>query len=181
MPVVMSLHDNAAVLLKRPQDLGKILSNHLRHIVLLVLLMMLSTMLLLVWSPPLRTSTLRLWRAMSSLVSGLMMPILMPSSLRLIRITALQVNKNSPRIFLRPILQPKLIAKLLDLGLQLLHMTRRVIALAYNDMKMMLSPGLIRPNSLLNNALRLLYKLSVQVDLIGLDTTGGIVLTEDKV
>jgi hypothetical protein len=56
-----------------------------------------------------------------------------------------------------------------------------MVALANNSMQVRLAPSLVRANALFKDALRLFDKLAVQVDTIGIDTTGGVVLAKDVV
>lgn len=60
-------------------------------------------------------------------------------------------------------------------------MVGRVVALADNSVQVRLAPSLIRADALFENALRLFDELAVQVDAVGVDTAGGVVLPEDVV
>lgn len=95
------------------------------------------------------------------------------------RLTALQVDVHSSRILLGAVLQTQLLTELLHLGLDFLHMARRVIALADNDMKMSLAARLIRANPFLEDSFRFFDKLSVEVNAVRLVATRCVVGSED--
>lgn len=97
------------------------------------------------------------------------------------RLSALEVDVYPAGILLCAVLETQFATQLLHLGLELLNVVRRVVALADNSVQVCLATGLIRANALLENALRLFDELSVKVDAVTVDTAGGIVLAEDVV
>lgn len=97
------------------------------------------------------------------------------------RLPTLEVDVNSPGILLRLIPQPKLTAYLLNLGLDLLHVVCRVVSLADDGVQVRLPARLVRADTLLEDALRLLDELPVQVDAVRLDAAWRVVLAEDVV
>lgn len=100
--------------------------------------------------------------------------------LRTMRLATLEVDVDSSCVFLSPVLQPHLPAQLLDLGLQLLDMASRVVPLADNGMKVVLTSSLILANATFENALRLLDELAVQIDSIGINAAGSVVFAENE-
>jgi hypothetical protein len=96
-------------------------------------------------------------------------------------LAALQVDVDPAGILLGAILQAQLAAQLLDLGLELLDVVGRVVALADDGVQVLLAAGLILADPKLEDALGLLDELAVQVDGVGLDAAWGVVLAEDKV
>lgn len=173
-------HDSAAGLLQLLENLGQQLAHQLFHLVLLLALLSPMLLLLLLLASMILASVLLLSAVI--LPSMLLLPtVRLPSMLlsRLQRLPALQVNVYSPRILLRPELQSQLLTQLLHLGLNPLHMTRRVISLANNCMEMLLPARLIRPDALLQNPLRLLDVQPVQIDGIRVHLSRRVVLAED--
>lgn len=100
---------------------------------------------------------------------------------RLQGLSALQVDVYPPSILFGPILQAQLPTQLFDLWLDLLHMARRVVALAHNRMQVLLPAGLGRPDALLQDSLCLFDIESVEVDGVLVHFAGGVVLAEDVV
>lgn len=111
------------------------------------------------------------------LLSTMRLPSMLLS--RLQRLPALQVNVYPPSILFRPELQSQLLTQLLHLGLDPLHMTRRVVSLAHNRMEMLLPARLIRPDALLQNALRFIDVQPVQIDGIRVYLSRRVILAED--
>ena len=167
-------HDDAARLLQLAQDPRQRLFHELRN---LVLLLVLSAMVLLL-AAVLATMVLLL------LATGV--PVLAAAAtsmmlLRRDRLAALQINVYPPGVVLGGVLEAELAAQLLDLGLDLLHVARRVVALADDGVQVRLAAGLVGADALLEDALRLLDEEPVQVDLVAADLAGGVVLAEDVV
>lgn len=75
-----------------------------------------------------------------------------------------QVNKDAAVVGLGGIVEAQLAAHLLDAGLDFLHATSAVVALADNYVQVPLAPGLGVANAGLENVLGLLDELTVQVD-----------------
>ena len=95
------------------------------------------------------------------------------------RFAALEVDEHSSRILFSAKLESQLAAHLLHLGLDLLHMLCRMIALANNDMKMRLPSSLVLSNTRLENSLRFFDELAVQIDAVPLNAAGCVVRAED--
>lgn len=94
-------------------------------------------------------------------------------------VLAREVNIYPPVVLLRRVLQPELAAHFLDARLDLLHVVRRVVALADNDVEMRLVPGLRVPYPRLQDILGLLDELAVQVDRVRGYASFRVVLAED--
>lgn len=56
-----------------------------------------------------------------------------------------------------------------------------MVAFADNRVQVRLAPSLVCADALFENALCFFDELAVQIDAIGIDTAGGVVLTEDVV
>lgn len=93
---------------------------------------------------------------------------------------ALEVDVYPARVLLRVVLQPQLAAELLDLGLDLLHVAGRVVALADDGVQVRLAGGLVRADALLEDALRLLDVQAVQVDGVLVHLARRVVGPEDE-
>lgn len=115
------------------------------------------------------------------LVSLVLVAAAISAMLRWYRVSALEVDVYPSSIVLCTILEPQLATQFLHLGLELLNVVGRVVTLADNSVQVRLAPGLIRADALLENALRLFDELAVQIDAIGFDTAGGVVLAEDVI
>lgn len=90
-----------------------------------------------------------------------------------------EVDVYAAGVVLGAALQPQLAAHLLDLGLELLDVAGRVVALAGDGVQVWLAAGLVGADALLEDALGLVDKLAVQVDGVGLDLARRVVLAED--
>lgn len=112
------------------------------------------------------------------LISALMMPIR-----RLIAwsqwFASLEVDVDPAGVLLGPVLQAQLSAQLLDLWLDLLDVTSRVMPLADNCVEVSLARCLIGSNPLLKHILRLLDIQAVQVYAVRLDATSRVVGAKD--
>lgn len=124
-------------------------------------------------------ATVLLLSMMRRLILILMASI--PAVLRRDRLSTLEVDIYPASILLCAVLEAQFATQLLHLGLELLNVVRRVVALADNSMQVCLATGLIRANALFENALRLFDELSVEVDAVAVDSAGGVVLAEDVV
>ena len=95
-------------------------------------------------------------------------------------VAARQVDVDSSLILLGMLLEAQLLAQLLHPRLNLLYVASGVIAFAYDDMEMRLA-GLFRVSyPLLQDLLRLLYKLPVEVDSVTFNPTKSVVLPENE-
>ena len=185
------LHNNTASLLQLAHDLGQEGIDDLLDLVLLLgllLLLLLSTGVVLLLS---RIGLLGLRRVLVSRVRG-------HDSL-----ATSQVHVDATGVLLSSILQAQLLADLLDTGLDLLHVVRRVVALSddtkksskrsatvrtpkrkddnhHIHMQMVLSMRLRILNPLLKDLLRLLNELSMQINGVRLYTAIGIILPENE-
>lgn len=139
-----------------------------------MLLLLLVMLVLLLWRPVL-LSVMRLVYLV--LVAAAISAMLRRRN----RISALEIDVYPSSIVLCAILEAQLATELLHLGLELLDVVGRVVALADNSVQVRLAASLIGPDTLLENALRLFDELAVEVDAIGVDATGGVVLAEDVV
>lgn len=110
-----ALHDCTAMLLQLSQKPRKLLLDKLRNVVVLVVLLLLVMLLLL------STVVLSLLVSLVGRISGTMAPSMTTLS-RSQRLSALQVDVHATSILLGAVLQPQLLTKLLDLGLDLLDM-----------------------------------------------------------
>lgn len=160
-----SSHNHTAVLLQLLEEPRQLLLDKLSNLVVLLLLrlvMLRLVMLLLVTTVMPRVST--------SMVG------------RQHWLTALEVDDDAADIILIGVIpQTELLAQLLDLGLDTLDAAARVVALADDGDQVRLAVGLVGADAVLEDAFGLLDELAVQVDRVGLDTPGGIVLAEDEV
>lgn len=125
-------------------------------------------------------------RIMVAITMLTLIPSLIPMRLsrqrrRRLNTTTLQININPPFILLSRIIEPELLAQLLDSWLDLLHPASRVVPLADDDMQMGLAGSLGVPNARLEDVLCLLDKLAVQVNGVLGYPAGRIVLPEDEV
>lgn len=176
------LHDRTASLFQLSQNLGQLLLDHLHNLVLLVLLSMLLSLLLM---PALVPSTLVLSLSLMRRPSMalLRLPITTTIAMRHIsrpqRLTTLQINVYPASVLLSPVLEPELATQLLDLGLDLLHVVGRVVALADNGVQVVLAALLVGADALLEDALGFLDVQAVQVDAVAFDAAGGVVGAED--
>lgn len=93
---------------------------------------------------------------------------------------ALQIDVDAALILLGVVLQAHLAANLLHLRLDLLDVVGAVVALAHDDVQVGLAGLLGVADALLDDLLRLLYVLPVQVDGVAGDFADGIVLAEDE-
>jgi hypothetical protein len=93
---------------------------------------------------------------------------------------ASQVDIDAALVLLGGIVKPQLLAQTLDAGLDLLHVARRVVPLADNDMQVILTGALGVADALLEDILGLLDELAVQVNGVLGDATGCVVLAEDE-
>lgn len=93
----------------------------------------------------------------------------------------LQINIDPPLILLGPEIQPKLPTNLLNPRLQLLHMINRVVPPPNNNPQMRRSPRPLGTDPLLEDPLRLLDELPVEVDAVGVHAARRVVLAEDEV
>lgn len=96
-------------------------------------------------------------------------------------VAALEVDVDAAGVLLGAKLESQLAAQLLDLGLDLLDVSRRVVALADDGMQVCLAGGLVGADALLEDALSFLDELAVQIDAVGLYAAGCVVLAEDEV
>lgn len=94
-------------------------------------------------------------------------------------LAALQIDVHTALVLLGGVLQAQLLADLLDARLDLLHVVRRVIALADNDVEMGLASCLRVSDASLENILGLLHKLSVQVNRVIGNAVRSVVSAED--
>ena len=92
----------------------------------------------------------------------------------------LQLDKHPPLIMLSVILQPQLLTQRLNLRLDLLDMARAVIPLAHNNVQMRLPRALRVPDPLLENLLRFLYILAMQIYRVGRYLAYRVVLPENE-
>lgn len=175
------LHDRTASLFQLSQNLGQLLLDHLRNLVLLVLLPMLSLLLMSALVPSTLVLALSLMRRPS--VTLLRLAITTTVAMRHIsrpqRLTTLQINVYPASVVLSPILEPQLATQLLDLGLDLLHVVGGVVALADNGVQVVLAALLVGADALLEDALGFLDIEAVQVDAVAFDAAGGVVGAED--
>lgn len=134
---------------------------------------MLLLLMVLLLAPPVLLLLLLL---LSTIPASISLPII---SLSHVDRPTRQVDVYPSLIGLGMVLQPQLPTNLLDPGLDLLNMPWAVIPLPDNHMQMVL-PRLLRvPDPLLEDILRLLDELPVQVDRVGGDAPRGVVLPED--
>lgn len=68
---------------------------------------------------------------------------------RLQGLSALKVDVYSPGILFSPVLESQFPTQLFHLGLNLLHMARGVVSLAYNSVEVLLAASLVRTDTLL--------------------------------
>lgn len=115
------------------------------------------------------------------LVSLVLVAAAISAMLRRNRLAALEIDVYPPSIILCAIPEAQLATELLYLGLELLNVVGRVVTLADNSVQVRLASSLIRADALFENALRLLDELAVEVDAIGVDTAGSVVLAKDVV
>lgn len=157
----LSSHDRTAVFSQRPKDPGQVLLDSLLQLVatlLLSMLLLLSVMLLLLTT---RVSLLSLV-LVSLLVTTMVLLITSVGRLRLRWLSTLEVDEDPPLILLISVIpQSQLLTQLFNLGLDLLHTARRVVALANDSVQVHDASLLIRANPLLENSLCLLDELSV--------------------
>lgn len=92
-----------------------------------------------------------------------------------------QVDVNPPLIRLGVILQSELLTDLFDPRFNLLNVSRTMIPLADNNMQVILSSAPCIFDSLLQDILGLLHKLSVQIDGICWHAIGRIILAKNEV
>ena len=182
------LHNNAAVL----AELGKIVLHHLLDLVPLLLLLRLLLilglrlvpllwLLLILLAAVLLTPVMRL---LVALAAGGMVPPLVASGLRGQRrrgahLAARQVDIHAALVLLGRVVQPHLLADLLDARLDLLDVPGAVVALADDHMQMRLAPGLGVADARLQDVLGLLDELAVEIDRVVGDPALHIVLAED--
>lgn len=168
------------MLLHLAQNPGQLLSNEFGNVVvLLVLLLVLSAVLLSarVFSAVLLSTVVLLAALVSRVPSRTTMALVSRS----MRLAALEIDVYPASILLCTVLETQFAAYLLNLGLDFLHMAGRVMPLANDGMEMCLASGLVCTDALLEDALRFLYELTVEVDAVGLDATRRVVLAEDEV
>lgn len=154
------------MLLQSLENLGQKLANKIVVLVVLLLLLLVVALLLLV---------MLLLLLVPALVS-----VLVSVAPGLVGRPALEVDEDAALILLRAVVQAELAAHVLDLGLQLLDVAGGVVALAHNDVQVVLAPGPVLANALPEDALGLLDELAVEIDLVGLDSPRRIVLAEDE-
>lgn len=175
-----TLHNSTASLFQLAQENRK---ETLVVIVLLLLLLLLLVMLLLrravllLGRPMLATMLLFVMR----LVSLVLVAATISAMLRWNRLSALEIDVYPASIILCAIPEAQLATEFLYLGLELLNVIGRVVALADNSVQVRLASSLICADALFENALRLFDELAVEVDAISVDTAGSIVLAEDVV
>jgi hypothetical protein len=174
-----TLHNRTASLLQLAQEKWNetlvVIVLLLLLLLLVMLLLLLLVVLLLVWRPVLATMLLSVMR----LVSLVFVAATISAILRRDRVPALEIDVYPSGVILCAVLEAQLAAELLHLGLELLDVVGRVVALADDSVQVRLASSLIRADALFENALRLFDELAVQVDAIGVDTAGGVVLAED--
>lgn len=130
---------------------------------------------MLLLPPMLLLSTVMLLLLLSTMVAGV------AAVLRGDSVAALEVDVDAAGVLLGTKLESQLAAQLLDLGLDLLDVARRVMALADDGMQVRLAGGLVGADALLEDALSFLDELAVQIDAVGLYVAGCVVLAEDEV
>jgi len=109
--------------------------------------------------------------------------LLLPTSLLQLSTSStsrLKLNKHPPLVVLGIILQPQLLTQRLDLRLDLLDVSRAVVALPDNNVQMRLPRALRIPDPLLENLLRFLYILAVQIYRIRRNFTHRVILPENE-
>jgi len=188
MSHLTTLHDSTTVLLEETNNLGKVLLDllfvvHLLGSLLLLLVVLLVTLLLRRISLLLLVALLVSER-IGSLVLGFSMMRLvvllgLAISSRRYGCSTSEVDVNSAFIVLSVVLKALLLADLLDARLDLLDVVDRVVALADNDMQMVLASTLCVLDSLFQNLFGLFHKLTVKVNGIAVNSSYGIVLAED--
>lgn len=180
-PQTSTLHNRTASLFQLAQENWKetlvVIVLLLLLLLLLLVLLLLRRAVLLLGRPVLATLLLSMMR----LVSLVFVATAISAMLRRNRLSALEVDVYPPSIILCAIPEAQLAAELLHLGLELLKVVGRVVALADNSVQVRLASSLIRADALFENALRLFDELAVEVDAIGVDTARSVVLTEDVV
>ena len=188
LPNSITLHDRAAVL----AQLGKSIFHHLLDLVRLLLLLRLLLILglrlvALLWLLLIRLATVLLtsvMRLLVALAAGSMVAPLVASGLRGQRrrrahLAARQVDIHAAFVLLCRVVQPHLLADLLDARLDLLDVPDAVVALADDHMQMRLAPGLGVADARLQDVLGLLDELAVEVDRVIGHPALRIVLAED--
>lgn len=170
------------MLLQGAEDPWQMPLDFLCQLVALVLLVLLAMVLLLLLLVTLVATVMLL------LLMTLVTPVVLLLSAVVLRrpragshgFAALEVDVDPALVLLvRVVPQAQLPAELLDLGLQLLHAARRVVALADDGEEVVGAAGLVGADALLEDALCLLDELPVQVDLILIDAARRVVLAED--
>jgi len=112
--------------------------------------------------------------------------LLLPTSLLLLLSPSpssrsrLQLDEHPPLVMLSTILQPQFLTQRLNLRLDLLDVPRAMIPLAHNNVQMRLPRALRIPDPLLENLLRFLYILAVQIYRVGCYFAYRIVLPENE-
>lgn len=94
-------------------------------------------------------------------------------------VVALEVDVDAALVLLGAVLQPQLLAEVLDARLELLHVADRVVALADDDVQVRLAARLRVADARLEDVLGLLDELPVQVDRVGGDLVRRVVGAED--
>lgn len=140
-------------------------------------MLLLRRAVLLLGRPVLATMLLSVMR----LVSLVFVAATISAMLRRNGLSALEIDIHPPSIILCAVPEAQLATELLHLGLELLNMVGRVVALADNSVQVCLASSLVRADALFENALRLFDELAVEVDAVGVDTAGSVVLAEDVV
>lgn len=99
----------------------------------------------------------------------------------MIHSAALEVDIDAALVLLGRVLQSQLATHLLDAGLDLLHVSARVVALADNDMQVGFAALARSPQPLLEDVFSLLNEQAVEIDRVGGDATLRVVRAEDVV
>lgn len=173
------------------EQLGETLPHHLLDLIIIVVvllvlvlpttvLLLLATMLLSVMLTTMLLTAMLLAAVLARISAAAILWVLRRGRHAAHR-AALEVYVNAALVLLSLVLQPQLTADLLDSGLDFLHVITAMVALAHDDVKVVLAAAFGSLDPLLEHVLSLLNKQAVQIDGVVLDTAVRVVLAEDVV
>lgn len=201
--IALRLHNvTAAQLLKQ---LWQPLLDHLLDLIVVILLvLLLSTMLLIIVLPAVLLAAMLLTIVLPAVLLAtpslptLLLPTMLLTTMltrissatilrvlwwrwHLVHRPALEVNVNTSLVLFSLVLEPEFATDLLDAGLDLLNVVAAVVALANNDVQVILASTAGSLDAFLEHVFSLLDKETVQVDGVTLDTLARIVLAENVI